>query len=173
MFLKLFGHYYDTKARKARSIRELEEYFEKHGSEGHTAAGDSVAPFSAAEWRKMDAKAREDVLQHFRLAFRADTMVNWCAALGTVLANDEVKEGLSVRGGHPVEQKRMTQWCLRVSAYADRLLEGLEKLEWSESLKQMQRNWIGKSKGASVRFAVEGQGLEVRCSPRGQIRCTG
>lgn len=161
VFLKLFGHYFDARANKARSICELEAHFEEHGSEGHTAVGERISPFSAQEWKGMDAAAREEVLQHFRLAFRAETMVNWCAELGTVLANDEVKEGLSVRGGHPVVQKRMMQWCLRVSAYADRLLEGLDTLDWTESLKQMQRNWIGKSKGASVRFAVEGQEVQV------------
>ena len=104
----------------------------------------------------MSEAEREQVLQNYRLAFRADTMVNWCPALGTVLANDEVKDGLSERGGHPVEQKRMKQWLLRVTAYAQRMLDGLEKLEWSDSLKEIQRNWIGRSTGAQMFFAVKG-----------------
>ncbi len=154
-FLKMFAHYYDVKADRALPIAQLEEYFAAHGSQGHSAYGDELAPFSAEEWKGFLRAEREDVLQHFRLAFRAETMVNWCEQLGTVLANDEVKEGLSVRGGYPVVQKRMMQWCLRVSAYAERLLEGLNRLEWTDSLKQMQRNWIGRSEGASVYFQLE------------------
>lgn len=156
VFLQLFDCYYDAKQQKARRIADLEAHFAKHGSEGITAYGDEVKPFSASEWAAMDSAAREGVLQHFRLAYRAETMVNWCPELGTVLANDEVKEGFSVRGGHPVEQRRMMQWCLRVSAYAERLLAGLEGLEWSDALKTMQRNWIGRSEGARVFFPIDG-----------------
>ncbi|PIE84062.1 MAG: leucine--tRNA ligase [Bacteroidia bacterium] len=154
-FLRMFAHYYDTKADRAQPIDRLEAHFAAHGSQGHTAHGDEPEPFTAADWQGFSPARREEVLQHFRLAFRAETMVNWCEQLGTVLANDEVKEGLSVRGGYPVVQKRMMQWCLRVSAYAERLLEGLNRLEWTDSLKQMQRNWIGRSEGASVHFPIE------------------
>ena len=119
-------------------------------------ASTSDLTFSAAEWNAMDEAHREETLQNYRLAFRADTMVNWCQELGTVLANDEVKDGLSERGGHPVEQKQMKQWLLRVTAYAERMLSGLESLEWSESLKETQRNWIGRSKGAQMFFDIKG-----------------
>ena len=112
--------------------------------------------FTAADWAGMDEHRREQVLQNYRLAYRADTMVNWCPKLGTVLANDEVRDGLSVRGGYPVEQKRMKQWLLRVTAYAERMLEGLEHLAWSDSLKEIQRNWIGRSVGAQVFFDIAG-----------------
>ena len=155
-FLELFASYYDVRADRAKPIGELEAYFSQHGSAGHPAYGAFEGEFSAAEWTAMSAAEREAVLEHFRLAFRAETMVNWCSELGTVLANDEVKEGLSLRGGHPVVQRRMMQWCLRVTAYAQRLLDGLEGLAWSDSLKLMQRNWIGRSEGAWVRFGVEG-----------------
>ena len=153
-FLKMFDHWYNNLTKKAEPITALVEHFEAHGSEGIDAAETSHLNFSAEEWRSMDEKAKEQTLQNYRLAFRADTMVNWCPALGTVLANDEVKEGLSVRGGHPVEQKRMKQWLLRVTAYAQRMLDGLDKLEWSESLKEIQRNWIGRSVGAQVFFDI-------------------
>ena len=153
-FLQMFDHWYNNKSQKAEPITALVAYFEENGTEGLDAAQTSALDFTAAEWCAMTEEEREQVLQNYRLAFRADTMVNWCPALGTVLANDEVKEGLSVRGGHPVEQKRMKQWLLRVTAYAQRMLDGLEKLEWSESLKEIQRNWIGRSVGAQVFFDV-------------------
>ena len=155
-FIEMFEHWYNNKTQKAEAITELVKYFEENGTEGLDAAQTSALDFTAAEWCAMTEAEREQVLQNYRLAFRADTMVNWCPALGTVLANDEVKEGLSVRGGHPVEQKRMKQWLLRVTAYAQRMLDGLEKLEWSESLKEIQRNWIGRSVGAQVFFDVAG-----------------
>ena len=155
-FLKMFDHWYNNKTEKAEPITALVAHFGAHGSAGVDAAQTTSLNFTAEEWNKMSEAEREQTLQNYRLAFRADTMVNWCPALGTVLANDEVKEGLSVRGGHPVEQKRMKQWLLRVTAYAQRMLDGLEKLEWSESLKEIQRNWIGRSVGAQVFFDVAG-----------------
>ena len=155
-FLEMFSHYYDNTLNRAEKIDALVARFEKQGTEGLDAACSQPMSFTAEEWNSWDEKQKEDVLQNYRLAFRADTMVNWCAELGTVLANDEVKDGLSVRGGFPVVQRRMKQWLLRVTAYAPRLLEGLDKLEWSESLKEIQRNWIGKSTGAQVFFDIEG-----------------
>ena len=155
-FLEMFDHWYNNLTQKAEPISALKTHFEKHGTEGIDAAETTHLKFTAEEWNAMTEAEREQTLQSYRLAFRADTMVNWCPALGTVLANDEVKEGLSVRGGHPVEQKRMKQWLLRVTAYAQRMLDGLERLEWSESLKEIQRNWIGRSVGAQVFFDVAG-----------------
>ena len=154
-FLQMFDHWYNNSTAKAEPITALVAHFEAQGTEGIDAAETTHLTFTADQWRAMTEAEREQVLQNYRLAFRADTMVNWCPALGTVLANDEVKEGLSVRGGHPVEQKRMKQWLLRVSAYAERMLEGLERLEWSDSLKEIQRNWIGRSVGAQVFFDVK------------------
>ena len=154
-FLKMFNHYYDKALDKAMPIEHLVAKFEQQGSEGCEAVGSVELHFTAAEWQSMSEVEREQTLQNYRLAFRADTMVNWCPQLGTVLANDEVKEGLSVRGGYPVEQKRMKQWLLRVTAYAQRMLDGLEQLDWSDSLKEIQRNWIGRSEGAQVFFDAE------------------
>lgn len=155
-FLEMFDHYYDNAAQKAKPIEELKARFAQSGSEGIDAAQTQELSFTAEAWNTMSEAEQEQVLQNYRLAFRADTMVNWCPKLGTVLANDEVKDGLSVRGGHPVEQKRMKQWLLRVTAYAQRMLDGLEQLEWSDSLKEIQRNWIGRSVGAQVFFEVVG-----------------
>ena len=155
-FLKMFGSYYCRDRQQARPIGELEEAFARSGTEGVNAACTAELHFTAADWAGMDEHRREQVLQNYRLAYRADTMVNWCPQLGTVLANDEVKDGLSVRGGYPVVQKRMKQWLLRVTAYAQRMLDGLETLQWSESLKEIQRNWIGRSEGAQVFFDVRG-----------------
>ena len=162
-FLKMFGHYYDRTEQKAKPIEELIARFEKSGTEGVDAASTLELNFTAEEWAAKSEAEKEQVLQNYRLAFRADTMVNWCPKLGTVLANDEVKDGLSVRGGHPVEQKRMKQWLLRVTAYAQRMLDGLDNLEWSDSLKEIQRNWIGRSVGAQVFFDLVGkeQKLEI------------
>ena len=154
-FLEMFNHYYDNNKQKATPITELTAAFEANGTEGTDAAGTTELYFTAAEWAAKSEAEREQTLQNYRLAFRADTMVNWCANLGTVLANDEVKDGLSVRGGHPVEQKRMKQWLLRVTAYAQRMLDGMETLEWSDSLKEIQRNWIGRSVGAQVFFDIK------------------
>ena len=154
-FLKMYAHYYDRRAQKAMPISSLVEHFAAHGTEGVDAACTTDMEFTAGQWASWDEPRREQVLQNYRLAYRADTMVNWCPKLGTVLANDEVKDGLSVRGGYPVEQKRMKQWSLRVTAYAQRLLDGLDTLEWSESLKEIQRNWIGRSVGAQVFFDIK------------------
>ncbi|MFI3285363.1 MAG: leucine--tRNA ligase [Rikenellaceae bacterium] len=155
-FVKMFEHYYNNETKRAEPIEELIAKFAKSGSEGVDAPCTTVVSFTAEQWAAMSEEEQEGVLQGFRLAYRADTMVNWCAELGTVLANDEVKEGLSVRGGFPVEQKRMKQWSLRVTAYAERMLQGMENLEWSESLKEIQRNWIGRSVGAQMFFDVVG-----------------
>ena len=149
---QLFGHYYNIAAACARPIADLAAHFAAHGSEGANAAGDAAPPFTAADWAAMTNRAQEDVLMRHRLVYRSTGYVNWCEALGTVLANDEVKEGVSERGGYPVVRREMSQWSLRITAYADRLLAGLESLEWSEALIAMQRNWIGRSEGASVRF---------------------
>ena len=155
-FLKMFASYYCRNRQQARPIEELTEAFARSGTEGVNAACTTELHFTAADWADMDEHRREQVLQNYRLAYRADTMVNWCPQLGTVLANDEVKDGLSVRGGYPVVQKRMKQWLLRVTAYAQRMLDGLETLQWSDSLKEIQRNWIGRSVGAQVFFDVRG-----------------
>ena len=153
-FLEMFGSWYDNAQQKARPIAELETLFAEGGSAAVDAACGDVTPFTAQEWNAFDEKQKAAVLMQYRIAYQGETAVNWCPALGTVLANDEVKEGYSVRGGHPVEQKKMTQWQLRVSAYAGRLLEDLEDLDWTDSLKDMQRNWIGKSQGAEMNFKV-------------------
>ena len=153
-FLEMFGSWYDNVQQKARPIAELEAAFSEGGSAAVDAACGDVAPFTAEQWNAFTEKEKAAVLMQYRIAYQGETAVNWCPALGTVLANDEVKEGYSVRGGHPVEQKKMTQWQLRVSAYAGRLLEDLEELDWTDSLKDMQRNWIGKSQGAEMNFRV-------------------
>ncbi|MBQ3207306.1 MAG: leucine--tRNA ligase [Bacteroidales bacterium] len=153
-FLQMFASWYDNVQQKARPIAELEAAFAEGGSAAVDAACGDVEPFTAEQWNAFTDKEKSDVLMQYRIAYQGETSVNWCPALGTVLANDEVKEGYSVRGGHPVEQKKMTQWQLRVSAYAGRLLEDLEDLDWTDSLKDMQRNWIGKSQGAEMIFKV-------------------
>ena len=153
-FLQMFGSWYDNVQQKARPIAELEKLFAQGGSAAADAACADVTPFSAEEWNAFNDAQKAEVLMQYRIAYQGETAVNWCPALGTVLANDEVKEGYSVRGGHPVEQKKMTQWQLRVSAYAGRLLDDLEDLDWTDSLKDMQRNWIGKSQGAEMVFKV-------------------
>ena len=153
-FLQMFGSWYDNVQQKARPISELEALFAAEGNVNVDAACGDVQEFDAAVWNAMTDAQKAAVLMQYRIAYQGETAVNWCPALGTVLANDEVKEGYSVRGGHPVEQKKMTQWQLRVSAYAGRLLEDLEDLDWTDSLKDMQRNWIGKSHGAEMVFKV-------------------
>ena len=155
-FTELFQSYYDNKSAKAKPIAELVAHFELHGTAGLDVAQGEELSFEAAQWQQMTKAEQSATLMNYRLAYLGDTMVNWCAALGTVLANDEVSEGLSVRGGHPVEQKLMRQWCLRVSAYAERLLNSLDSLEWTEALKETQRNWIGRSEGAEVKFPISG-----------------
>ena len=161
IFKQLFNSWYNLDLDKAQPIHSLTQIFEKDGNLNIQAACEDIDAFSAAEWNSWDETQQEKVLLNYRLAYLADSWVNWCPALGTVLANDEVKEGVSERGGHPVEQKLMSQWSLRITAYADRLLEGLTQVDFSESLKEQQRNWIGKSKGASVRFTVNDHPLEI------------
>ena len=162
VFIQLFHSYYNNVAGKAAPISELVAHFEAEGTKGLDVAQSESLTFTADEWRSWDQKKQMQTLMNYRLAYLGETMVNWCAALGTVLANDEVHDGVSERGGHPVEQKKMQQWCLRVSAYAGRLLDSLNELEWSESLKESQRNWIGKSEGAEVRFPLaQGNGEEL------------
>ncbi len=161
VFMQMFNHYYDRTADKALPIERLTERFAASGTEGIDAACSKDLVFTADEWNSWDERRRREVLMNYRIAYQGETMVNWCPALGTVLANDEVSEGVSVRGGHPVEQRVMNQWCLRVSAYAPRLLADMEELEWSESLKETQRNWIGRSEGAEMRFGVKDSDLEL------------
>ena len=153
-FEQMFMSYYDNDAQKAMPISSLVEKFSKEGTQNLNAACGEEMTFTAEEWNAMDKIEQEKILLNYRIAYLGDTMVNWCPKLGTVLANDEVSEGVSIRGGYPVEQKVMRQWCLRVSAYAQRLLEGLDKIDWSDSLKETQRNWIGRSEGAEMQFKV-------------------
>ena len=159
-FQKMFGSFYCNKCQSAQPIEKLIEHFEKEGSANLDVAQSEELNFTAAEWKAMDEKQKSDVLMNYRIAYLGETMVNWCAGLGTVLANDEVVEGVSVRGGFPVEQKKMRQWCLRVSAYAQRLLDGLDKIDWSDSIKETQRNWIGRSEGTEMQFHVKNSDIE-------------
>lgn len=159
-FIKMFNSYFDTAAQKAKPITELVAAFEKNGTEGVTTACSEELSFSADEWKSMSEKEQQQTLLNYRIAYLGDTMVNWCPKLGTVLANDEVSEGLSVRGGYPVEQKVMRQWCLRVSAYSQRLLDGMETIDWTDSLKETQKNWIGRSEGAEMLFKVKDSDVE-------------
>ena len=180
-FQKMFGSFFSKSplptspkgeeshpAGKARPIEELVAYFEQKGTEGLDEFGVAQTEelhFTAEEWKAMDEKQKSDVLMNYRIAFMGETMVNWCAGLGTVLANDEVVDGVSVRGGFPVEQKKMRQWCLRVSAYAQRLLDGLDTIEWSDSIKETQKNWIGRSEGTEVEFKIASP---LPTSPKGE-----
>ena len=180
-FQKMFGSFFSKSplptspkgeeshpAGKARPIEELVAYFEQKGTEGLDEFGVAQTEelhFTAEEWKAMDEKKKSDVLMNYRIAFMGETMVNWCAGLGTVLANDEVVDGVSVRGGFPVEQKKMRQWCLRVSAYAQRLLDGLDTIEWSDSIKETQKNWIGRSEGTEVEFKIASP---LPTSPKGE-----
>lgn len=156
IFIQLFDAWYDHNAEKSRHINSLTAHFDAQGTEGLNAAQTDELHFSATEWSAMDEAAKAEVLLNYRLAYRSESNVNWCPALGTVLANDEVKDGLSERGGHPVVQKKMMQWSMRITAFADRLLEGLDRIDWSTSLKESQRNWIGKSVGAAIFFDIDG-----------------
>ena len=160
-FIKMFNSYYDRSLAKAMPITALEEHFAAHGSAGIDAAESEHLDFTAEEWAGWDERRRREVLMNYRIAYIGNTMVNWCPKLGTVLANDEVSEGVSIRGGYPVEQKVMRQWCLRVSAYAQRLLDGLETIDWTDSLKETQRNWIGRSEGAEMNFKVVGKDINL------------
>ena len=159
-FIKMFGSYYDNVLGKAMPIEDLVAHFEQNGSEGIDAAQSEALTFTAAEWKAMSEKEQQEVLMNYRIAYLGETMVNWCPMLGTVLANDEVVDGVSERGGYPVVQKKMRQWCLRVSAYAGRLLDGLDKIDWTDSLKETQRNWIGRSEGAELTFKVKDSDVE-------------
>ena len=153
-FQKMFNSFFCNKCQAAQPIEKLIERFEEKGTEDLDVAQTENLSFTAAEWKAMDEKQKSDVLMNYRIAFMGETMVNWCAGLGTVLANDEVVDGVSVRGGFPVEQKKMRQWCLRVSAYSQRLLDGLETIQWSDSIKETQKNWIGRSEGTEVKFKI-------------------
>ncbi len=163
IFLKLFNHYYNINQDKALPISELIEWFENSGTQNCPAYGSETYKFSSQDWNNMSSKEKDDVLMNYRLAYRKQGYVNWCEALGTVLANDEIKDGVSERGGHPVEKKAMMQWCLRISAYSERLLQDLNKLQWSDAMKAMQYNWIGKSSGAQLYFNIKNseQKLEI------------
>lgn len=160
-FMQMFNSYYDTDKQKAAPISELEAQFAKNGTEGIHAASGKELSFTADQWNGYSEKEKNDVLMNYRIAYLGNTMVNWCPKLGTVLANDEVSEGVSIRGGYPVEQKLMYQWCLRVSAYAQRLLDGLDRIDWTDSLKETQRNWIGRSEGAEMRFKIDGSDVDL------------
>ncbi|MCQ2258203.1 MAG: leucine--tRNA ligase, partial [Bacteroidaceae bacterium] len=153
-FQKMFNSFFCNSCQKAQPIEELIKHFEEKGTEGLNVAETEHLEFTAAEWNAMDEKQKSDTLMNYRIAFMGETMVNWCAGLGTVLANDEVVDGVSVRGGFPVEQKKMRQWCLRVSAYSQRLLDGLETIQWSDSIKETQKNWIGRSEGTEIEIKV-------------------
>lgn len=156
-FIRMFDSYYCNTTQQARPIGELIEYFERQGNIGLDIAHTEEIEFGAEEWKSWDERRRSEVLMNYRIAYLAETAVNWCEKLGTVLANDEVQDGVSIRGGYPVVQKMMKQWSLRVSAYAQRLLDGLDGLDWSQSIKETQRNWIGRSEGAEMVFYTEGE----------------
>ncbi|MCD8282489.1 MAG: leucine--tRNA ligase [Prevotella sp.] len=153
-FVRMFNSFYCNACQSAQPISDLIAHFEQYGTKGLCAACGKELSFSADDWRRMTDKERSDVLMNYRIAYLGETVVNWCAGLGTVLANDEVSDGVSIRGGYPVVQRRMRQWCLRVSAYAERLLKGLDDIDWSESIKETQRNWIGRSEGAEINIRV-------------------
>ena len=159
-FQQMFASYYDNDLQKARPIAELIQKFAKTGTSQLNAACSEELSFTAAEWNAMSEKEQQETLMNYRIAYLGETMVNWCPQLGTVLANDEVVDGVSERGGYPVVQKKMRQWCLRVSAYAQRLLDGLDTIQWTDSLKETQRNWIGRSEGAEVQFKVKDSDIE-------------
>ena len=159
-FIEMFNHYFDNSLQKAQPIAELVKQFEVSGTENIQAVCTEEIFFTAEEWKSKTEKEQQEILLNYRIAYLADLKVNWCPALGTVLANDEVSEGLSVRGGHPVEQRVMRQWSLRVSAYAQRLLDGLDKIDWTDSLKETQKNWIGRSEGAEMKFKLKDQNVE-------------
>ncbi len=159
-FQQMFEHFYCNTCQKAQPISKLVEHFTEKGTAGLDVAQSEELAFTAEQWKAMTEKEQQEVLMNYRIAYLGETMVNWCPALGTVLANDEVVDGVSERGGHPVVQKKMRQWCLRVSAYAQRLLDGLDHIDWTESLKETQRNWIGRSEGAEIRFKVKDSDME-------------
>ena len=168
IFIQLFKSWFNNETNKAEDIKTLIQVFETEGNATVNAAcDDDITPFSAHQWNNFSSEQQQEVLLKYRLTYLAETEVNWCPVLGTVLANDEIVNGLSERGGHPVVRKKMTQWSMRISAYAERLLQGLETIDWTDSLKESQRNWIGKSVGASVTFNVNGHDkmfVRVNCS---------
>jgi len=159
-FQKMFQSFYCYSCQSAQPIEKLIKHFEEKGTEGLNVAQSEELTFSAEEWNAMDEHRQQEVLMNYRIAYLGETMVNWCAGLGTVLANDEVVDGVSVRGGYPVVQKKMRQWCLRVSAYSQRLLDGLDTIDWTDSLKETQRNWIGRSEGTEMKFKVYGSDMD-------------
>ena len=162
IFKQLYNAWYNQTANKAQSIDDLMVIFENEGNADVKAVNAPTEQFSASEWKAFSEKEKQAILMNYRLTYLADSWVNWCPALGTVLANDEIKDGVSERGGHPVEQKLMRQWSMRITAYADRLIKDLDTVDWTDSIKDQQRNWIGKSVGASVTFKTEkGQAIEV------------
>lgn len=160
-FIRMFNSYFDNKTQKAESIERLVEHFETKGTDNLDVACSNDLIFSAEEWKSKSEKEKLEILLNYRIAYLGETMVNWCPELGTVLANDEVINGLSERGGYPVEQRLMRQWCLRVSAYSQRLLDGLDKIAWTDSIKETQRNWIGRSEGAELKFKVKNSDLDL------------
>jgi leucyl-tRNA synthetase len=159
IFIQLFHSWYNKNTNHAESIQTLISEFENSGNSKVNAACDEVKQISASDWASMDEETQQSFLLNYRLAYLSDAWVNWCPALGTVLANDEVKDGVSERGGYLVERKQMPQWSLRITAYADRLLQDLEGLDWTESIKEAQRNWIGKSEGTSIKFEIDGNSI--------------
>ncbi|MBK6372555.1 MAG: class I tRNA ligase family protein [Saprospiraceae bacterium] len=161
IFLKMFNAYYDLCENKAVDIDKLIKRFEENGSEGVNAVATSKMEFTAEQWNSSTPKEQDDILMNYRLMYRKYSTVNWCEELGTVLANDEIKDGLSERGGYPVIKKPMMQWSMRTTAYAQRLLNGLDKVDWPESLKIMQRNWIGRSEGAKMSFSLKGRDEKI------------
>lgn len=162
-FERMFESYYDKRTKQARPIHELVRHFEEEGTLDMDVAQTEPLVFSARDWRSMNEKEQQQTLMNYRIAYLGETMVNWCQDLGTVLANDEVVDGVSVRGGYPVVQRKMRQWCLRVSAYAQRMLDGLDLVDWSDSIKETQRNWVGRSEGAEMRFeSITPEGTEER-----------
>ena len=162
IFVKLFHSWFNKATNKAEPIETLIASFEKNGSKGISAAGEKINDFTAADWVAFSDQQKRETLLNFRLAYRAETIVNWCPELGTVLANDEIVNGVSERGGHPVIQKKMMQWSLRITAYAQRLLDGLNEIEWSDSLKEIQRNWMGRSEGAEIDFKIKNQNSAIK-----------
>ena len=163
IFLQLFASWYNNKTDKAENIESLISEFERNGNSEVDANHSCEKLFDSNTWKTFSETEKQEVLLDYRLTYISNSVVNWCPALGTVLANDEIKDGVSERGGHPVEQRKMRQWSMRIGAYSERLLRGLDKLEWTDSLKEIQRNWIGKSIGASIHFEIEGNSnkLEV------------
>lgn len=161
IFIQLFQSWYNKSTNKAEGIQGLITHFENNGTNDLNAHTDSEEKFTAAEWKAKSEKEQTDILMDYRMTFLADSFVNWCPALGTVLANDEIKDGVSERGGHPVERKKMQQWSMRITAYAQRLLDGLEQIDWTDAIKEIQRNWIGKSKGASIQFEVDNSDKQI------------